>query len=365
MADFGLHKGNVSLESVSSLTFGPADILFIADSRRATIVAVDVAETGPDGSAQSFDLQDLDAKLASYLGCGISDVHIADLAIHPRTENVYLSVTRGAGRTAVPLIIRVDRRDGSISDVSLENVQFAEVVLDDSPALDDERLDIVVAQGQEGELVKYGDREFRLVRSPIRAAAITDMQYVDGTLFVAGLSNEEFASTLRRIRFPFTSEPEANSLEIFHVSHGAWETAAPIRTFAAYADGASIIASYTCTPLVTFSVPDLRPGTHVKGRTVAELGSVNTPLDIVAFMQGADEHLLVSNSNRPLMKIACSDIAQQDALTEPHFPEGVPRQEPDYMGIGRMGALNDDYILAIQIGDDGRRHLRSLSTASL
>jgi len=30
-----------------------------------------------------------------------------------------------------------------------------------------------------------------------------------------------------------------------------------------------------------------------------------------------------------------------------------------------MDALNDDFILAIQLGDDGRRHLHSLSTASL
>ncbi len=365
MSDFGLHKGNVVLESVGILTFGPENILFIADSRRATIVALDVADAAPDGNEQSFELPDLDAKLATLFGCAMDDVHIADLAIHPRTQNVYLSVTQGAGDAAVPHIVRIDRLDGSLGTVSFEGVEFSEIVLDDSPSADDERLDIVVAHGDEGELVKYGDREFRLVRSPIRTAAITDMQFLNGTLFVAGLSNEEFASTLRRIAFPFADDAEANSLEIFHVSHGLWETAAPIRTFAAYGDGASIVASYTCTPLVTFSVPDLRPGVHVKGRTVAELGAVNTPLDIVSFMQGEKEHLLVSNSNRPLMKIACSEIELQEALTEPQFPEGVPRQEPDYKGIGRMGALNDDFILAIQIGDDGKRHLRSLSTASL
>ena len=79
-----------------------------------------------------------------------------------------------------------------------------------------------------------------------------------GTLLVAGLSNEEFSSRLRRIPFPFGDELTGNSLEIFHVSHGKWETAAPIRTFVPYDDGASILASYTCTPVVHF--PTGRPG---------------------------------------------------------------------------------------------------------
>jgi len=365
MGAFGLEHGDVAFESVGALTFGPADILFVADIRRAAIVALDVADAGSEGAAEPFELHDLDSHLASYLGCGVDDVHIADLAVHPRTQNVYLSVTRGSGDAAVPVIVRISRHDGSVSAVDLKGIAFSEVALEDPPSAGDERLDMYVAYGDEGELVKFGEREFRLVRNPIRTASITDIKYVDGTLFVAGLSNEEFASTLRRIPFPFAADSAANSLEIFHVSHGVWETAAPIRTFAPYGDGSSIIASYTCTPLVTFPLGDLRPGAHVKGTTVAELGSGNTPLDIVSFMQDGQEHLLVSNSTRPLVKIACSDIDRQEPLTQPRFPEGAPRQEPGYKGVGRMDALNDDFILAIQLGDDGRRHLHSLSTASL
>ena len=45
------------------------------------------------------------------------------------------------------------------------------------------------------------------------------------------LSNEEFSSKLRGIPFPFSAGIVGSSLEIFHVSHGKWETAAPIRAF--------------------------------------------------------------------------------------------------------------------------------------
>jgi hypothetical protein len=37
------------------------------------------------------------------------------------------------------------------------------------------------------------------------ADSITDMSFVDGKLVVAGLSNEEFASKLRTIAYPFTT----------------------------------------------------------------------------------------------------------------------------------------------------------------
>jgi hypothetical protein len=196
-------------------------------------------------------------------------------------------------------------------------------------------------------------------------STVTDLKYVNGALLVAGLSNEEFASTLRRIPFPFTGDMASTGLEIFHVSHGQWETAAPIRTFVPYEGGASILASYTCTPLVRFPLEDLQPGAKARGRTVAELGSGNTPLDIVAFTQDGEEHLLISHTRHPLMKIACRDIDAQAALTEPREPVGVPRQMPDLTGIGRMDNLNDSHVLAIQSDGAGRRHLRSLKTSGL
>src|SRR5687767_11965510 len=118
---------------------------------------------------------------------------------------------------------------------------------------------------------------------PCRTSTVTDMAYVDGALLVAGLSNEEFSSKLRRIPFPFRDEVTDNNLEIFHVSHGQWETAAPIRTFVPYEGGRSILASYTCTPVVHFPLTDLMPGTKTVGRTVAELGAMNQPLDMVSF----------------------------------------------------------------------------------
>lgn len=357
--------GTTRLCSAGPITFGPDGILFAADNASARIVAVDVGDPGPAAGTEPVDVADVDLRLASFLGCPVDDVVIKDLAVHPVSHNVYLSVQRGRGEGAQAVLIRLDRLDASMEAVALEEVPLAEFSLDDAPSEDDERTDVTLPLGDEGEELKVGERTIRILRRPIRTSTITDMAYVDGSLIVAGLSNEEFSSKLRRIPFPFSGAASGSSLEIFHVSHGKWETAAPIRTFVPYDNGRSVLASYTCTPVVRFDLDQLEPGTKALGRTVAELGPMNQPLDMVSYWEPDGEHLLIANSRHGLVKIDCADIEVQEPLTEPREPVGVPRETKDLQGITRLANLNGSHVLALQADQEGRQHLRSLKTASL
>jgi hypothetical protein len=369
MSDYGMQAGKPELKSGGPITFGPDDVLFVADNRSATIFAIDVADDGVAAPADAFDLEDLDAKLCGFLGCSRDDLVLRDMAVHPRTHNIYFSLMRGRGNAGVPMIVKLDHRDATLSEVSLDGVPFSKVEIGNAPAEDDERTDFSLAEPDGNEVsvreIELPDRKLTVAMMPARMATVTDMAYADGTLLVAGMSNEEFSSNLRRIPFPFTGKVLDNSTEIFHVSHGMWETAAPIRTFVPYEGGKSILASYTCTPLVHFPLGELTGGTQAKGRTVAELGAGNQPLDMVAFTQGDDEYLLISHSSHPLMKVACRDIDTQEGLTEPQAPVGAPRQEIDLPGVSRMANFNGDYVLALQKDEAGTRHLHSLKTASL
>jgi hypothetical protein len=369
MGGHGMQTGTPVLKSGGPITFGPDDVLFIADNRSATVFAIDVADDGLEAPADAFDLDDLDAKLCGFLGCSREDLVLRDMAVHPRTHNIYFSVMRGRGSAGVPLVVKIDHRDGSLSEVALENIPFSQVAIGNAPADDDPRTDFSLTEPDGNEVqvneVELPDRKLTVAMMPARMATVTDMAYADGVLLVAGMSNEEFSSNLRRIPFPFTGDIEENSTEIFHVSHGMWETAAPIRTFVPYEGGRSILASYTCTPLVHFPLGDLTSGTQAKGRTVAELGHGNQPLDMVSFAQGGDEYLLISHSTHPLMKVACRDIDTQQALTEPKEPYGVPHHDLDIPGVSRLANFNGDYVLVVQQDESGTRHLRSLKTASL
>jgi hypothetical protein len=367
---YGLTTGTADLGLAGPITFGPDGILFLADNATARVLAVDVQDTGAPAEAEPFDLTDVDARVGSFLGCEAADVIIRDLAVHPVSRGVYLSVQRGAGDAGQAVLVRVDGLDGTVAEVPLDGVPMAAAQIADAPATDDERLDITLPLSPaEGEEVTYGEHTFRLLRRPIRTATVTDMAYVPdaaggGTLLVAGMSNEEFSSRLRRIPFPFAGPAAATSLEIFHVSHGKWETAAPIRAFVPYDGGQSVLATYTCTPVVHFRLADLQPGAKAVGRTVAELGAINQPLDMVSFRSGGREYLLVANSRHGLVKIDCRDIDAQEPLTEPQEPVGVPRETKDLQGITRLATLGDSHVLALQSAD-GRQHLRALKADAL
>ncbi len=354
MGKYGFEIGAPGIKSVGPLAFGAEGILFVGDNMGASIFAIDLGDTDVANKQSEINVENLDTPLAAYLGCSRDDIFIRDMAVHPSSQNVYLAVMRGSGEAAVPVLIKVGA-DGTISEVPLENVPFSQTLIEDAAAEDDPRL---------------------VSREKLRTVTVTDMAYVDGLLLVAGTSNEEFSSTLRRIPFPFNGDVQTNSIEIFHVSHGQYETAAPIRTFVPYDHNTCLLASYTCTPVVHFSLSDLKAGTQLKGRTVAELGAHNRPLDIVSYVQDGEEYLLISNANHPLTKIACKDIDRQDPLTVPDRSlderrdgprspgVGVPRQELPHPGVRRLANLNGSKVLMLHEEEEEIR-LRSYDVAAL
>ncbi len=365
--DLGLAAGTPDIKSVGPIAFGPDGILFVADNASAAIFALGLGPAGPAPDSLGYAIDDLDTRLASRLGCSREDVSIRDIAVCPLTKEVYLSVMRGAGSDAIPVIARVEA-DGQVIDVPLDGVPFASTAIEDAPDPGDERIDTLVLpdDSAEGEEFKTGSGiRLRLLRDGLRTVTVTDLDYVDGTLLVAGASNEEFSSTLRRIPFPFNGAAQSNSLEIFHVSHGQYETASPIRTFVPYNGGGSILASYTCTPIVQFSLSELEPATHVMGSTVAELGSMNSPTDMVAYRRDGEEYLLVSTARLPLVRIACADIDGQEALTEPEEPVGVPREALSHPGVLRMANLDEGSVVMLQQEGADPVSLRSYECASL
>ncbi len=355
MEELGLALGSPGIKSVGPLAFGPEGVLFVGDNVGAAIFAIDAGDPGEASDSSAIDLENLDTSLAGYLGCSREDVQIRDMAVHPISQNVYISVMRGSGDAGVPVIIRIDG-DGGISDVSLDNICFSETAIEDAADEDDLR---------------------EVTRVKLRTVTITDMSYVDGLLVVAGTSNEEFSSTLRRLPFPFDGDTQSNSLEIFHVSHGRYETAAPIRAFVPYQGNNSILASYTCTPVVQFSVSDFKPGELAHGKTVAELGAHNRPLDLVSYQQDDEEYLLVANDRHPLIKIACVDIESQGPLLVPDQsldkspadpvtpPVGVPRQILPHQGVRRMANLSDNSVVMLQEDTEGNIHLHTYGVDEL
>jgi hypothetical protein len=231
-------------------------------------------------------------KIAGMLGTTADQVLVNDVAVNPISKNAYVTVTRGQGPTAAPVIVKVTPA-GQLSTLALDNIRHSKVALPNPGN---------VGTG----------------RGNARASSVTDMGIADGRLYVAGLSNEEFASTLRSIALPFpTSIDKGTSIEIWHGNHNRFETNAPVRVFVPYKIGqqSNILAAYTCTPLVKFDVATLKPGTKVVGTTIAELGMGNNPLDMIVYNKGGKDFFLMSNDRRGVMKLPTDTLGTQAPIT--------------------------------------------------
>ncbi len=294
-ATSSLKEGAVSLKSAGPITFGPDGVLFVADSKAAAIVAIDTQDAKVAGKSAPLKLPGLNDKLAALLGTGADQILVNDMAVNPISRNVYLAVSRGRGPDAKPVLARV-KTDGQLEVFSTDKVKSSRAELPDAP------IDGVVGEGNR--------------QSNPRLESITDIQFFEDRLLVAGLSNEEFSSTLRAIPFPFQKVANGTSVEIYHGSHGRFETRAPVRTFVPIKVGneAHVLAAYTCTPLVDFSLSELQPGAKVKGKTIAELGNRNRPLDMITYQKDGKDYLLMANSSRGVMKLNTDTIEKLDKI---------------------------------------------------
>lgn len=314
-----LKAGTPELKSATALTFGPKGLLFVGDSVGATIYAIDTGDTKPAGN-KDLNVEKLSAKITDVLGG--ATVRITDMKVNPASGNVFISAAVGTGN-GTPALVKVVR-DGTVSAFSLKNVPFASVAIP-NPA----------------KTAPKGPPQ-----------VITNMAFVQDKLIVAGLSSEEFASTLRVIPYPFKDADKGTGIKIFHGAHNRLETNAPIRTFVAYKIGKedNIMAAYTCTPLVKIPVADLKPGAKVNGTTIAELGNGNQPLDMIVYTKGGKDYLLVTNTNRGVMKIPTDTFATAEAITTKPatIPGGVKYESiKELTDVVQMDKLNDDHALIL------------------
>jgi hypothetical protein len=335
-----MKTGAAALKSAGPLAFGPDGVLFVGDSASATILALDTDDSAPSKSSARVEIKAINDKVAALLGTAPDQILINDVAVNPLSKKVYLSVSRGRGADAVPVILRIDSA-GKITELTLDNIRHSTVSLPDAPD--------AAAKDSRGQ--------------NHRMETITEIAFVDGKVIVAGLSNEEFSSTLRSIPYPFQQADKGANVEIYHGSHGRFETNSPVRTFVPYSiKGESfILAAYTCTPLVKIAVSDLKPGNKVKGITIAELGNRNRPLDMIAYHKDGHEYILMANCSRGVMKLAADRLDRYQPITAQTEVKGVPYETlAAFKGVQQLDKY-DDRTAIILTDAEGSLDLRTVA----
>ena len=331
-AGINMPSGKVELKSAGALAMGPDGILFVGDSVGGAIVALDVDDRTPSKSDASLEIKGINEKIAAMLGTAADQILIQDVVVNPISKNVYIAVSRGRGADAIPVLLRA-APGGKLTEVSLASIKHMSVALLDQPQQDRQRME-----------------------------TITQLKYVDGKVLIAGLSNEEFSSSLRSIPFPFQAASKGTGIEIWHGSHGRFETQAPVRTFVPYEikGEKAILAAYTCTPLVRIPVSELKAGNKVKGTTIAELGNRNKPIDMIVYAKGGKHYILMANSSRGVMKLTADNLETYQPITKQTETTGVPYETiASLKGVQHLDKYDDANALVL-MGDSSSLDLRTV-----
>ena len=335
----GFVEGALELKSAGALTFGPEGVLFVGDSRGGAVYGISVDDRTPDPHKGAVEIGDIDKRIAKLLGVAADQVVIRDMAVNPATQHLFFSVARGRGPDAAPGLVR-STLAGELDVVSLDRVKYSKLPLTDAPT--------------EAAKTPWG--------ASSRSMAITDLVFANGELLVAGLSNEQFSSALRRAKFPFTTGAKATTVEIYHTSHGKYETAAPIESMLPFTvkGRPALLAGYGCAPLAAFEMASLEASKHVRGRTLAELGGGNRPNDMVAVEKNGERFVIISNSNRTVMSLRSQEIDKAEALekqsTEIFESFGARYRSLAIVGVTQLDVLNADFVVMV---------IRDIDTGSL
>ncbi|MCC9600663.1 hypothetical protein LOC67_08820 [Stieleria sp. JC731] len=324
-ASGGMTTGPIELQAIGPMAFTESGILLVGDPKAATVYAINLEDT--EGDATTPKIDDLVAAIKTALSVS-GDVEVGELAVNPATGNSFVSV-KADGRIH---LVRIDGAD-QISQVNLDKIGHATKVLPNAPE------DREVTQGRRSR--------------NNRNSSITDLAYFEGKVMVSGLSAGDSPSRVIEFPFPFAENTIATSVEIFHAAHGRVESGSPIQTFLPMmVDGEpSLLAGYTCTPLVRFTVDDLGGDQKVRGTTIAELGNRNQPLDMIVYEKEGKTSILLSNSARGVMKISADGIEDQESLSERVSGGGTAGQPFETVealqGVKQMDKLNASKAVVI------------------
>ncbi len=322
------------LRAAGPMLFPDPDTLVVADWRAQELHAFKLP---PAAAAQPhpFNLRDVAAPIAAALHARPDQLRFEDMAFRPGTELAYVALTVDHGKTSTPAVVSVDVA-GHVGVLRLDKLAQTTAPIADAPTADHKF---------------WRD-------TPESTLTVTDLAYHDGKLYVAGLGNGNFASTLRIYDFPFGAKATATTVEMYHPVHDQLETRAPIRKMAVVTlDGEpSLVAAYTCTPLVVIPLKSLVDGAHVKGTTIAELGWGSAPVGMITFDTPQGAQLLLANSAKSadLMPVsAIAAAAKQPSLSTPiQVPaaplEGLKATYLPLTGLAQMKLQDGQFIGALR-----------------
>ncbi|MBM3996642.1 MAG: hypothetical protein FJ303_21185 [Planctomycetes bacterium] len=338
-------QGNPNLKSVDAIAFGPNGLLIIGSGTQ--VVAVDTGDTKATDWTKS-EVANITEVLAGKLGLSTKDIEVRRLTVNPASRRAYVAVRNL--KVKQDIILTVDG-GGNVAEFSLENVKFT---------------------------------RYPLAVGTASVTRLTDVTWAGGKIVAATQAGDTFGSRVFAIT---QAEKDAKSVsfstETYHVGHGKWETKAPIICIMPYEDDGQtgVVGSFTCTPIVRYPLQDVESKDKVKGVSVVELGTGNTPRSMFAYEKNGKRYILVNaarNNKKTAFgtsgywaaKVDFTLLKETTNVNEKalwrvkggNFQPNTDRVSvaTEFFGVHQMAKLDDTRALVIR-DDKGTMNLRVLA----
>ncbi|MEM7144137.1 MAG: hypothetical protein AAF591_03315 [Verrucomicrobiota bacterium] len=321
--------GSPNISQINVITFADEGVLLIGDGGQ--VIAINTGDITPlEGNFS--ETKGFTAELAGRLGVKTADVEIIDLAVNPASGRLYVAARKQDDKSYVIVTLAPG---GEIEHFALDNVEHAAIPL------------------------------------PEGVNRIKDIVWIDNRLLASAGAQEKFASKLFSVSAPLNhgAGGDVYSAETYHISHGKWETKAPMSVMLPYEENGKqyIVGAFSCTPVVKYPIEAIEPGAVIKGLSVIELGSGNRPVDMFSYEKDGQANVLTNalrfhHDKRPYgpsphVAFRFDDtILGTDKVNEQgahrmkdaeKLGDSVELAEP-FFGVVQMDRLNDTTAIALR-----------------
>ncbi|NNC80181.1 MAG: hypothetical protein HKN94_08520 [Acidimicrobiales bacterium] len=321
----------LDMKFAGALTFSEDGILFVGDNHNGAVYAFEMPAEQRQSQTFPRSIRNVDARIAELLGVRVGAVEINDLAVHPISKDIYISITRIESFASQPAIVKISV-DSDISLLDMSRLVWRKQLLSEFP---EDRTTFQVRGSGPGPLLP---RDMAKGGISVRSLAIMDLEYYEGELFVAGVAYDSFQSSLRRIAYPFDGTQSVTTVEMYHIAHDRYESRAPIRAMSVQqVDGKpQLVAAYTCSPIVLIPLDELTDGAKISAGTIMDIGN-GQPLDMIPFQIGDQPMLFVTNNSRSPQVIPVDGLSDAKAVTQEDFERGPKLDLHPLMPFGPTG----------------------------
>lgn len=345
----------LDLKFAGALEFSDKGTLFVGDNYNGAIYSFDMTAATAPAKINAVSITDIDTKMADALGVGSSAIEINDMAAHPVSGEIFISVSRVGSYASRPAILKVTQ-DKQLELLDLSSYAFKKQALSHYP----DQTTTFRPRGLMGG-APPSPRDLAKGDIKLSSLAIMDMVYHKDELFVSGVAYDDFLSTLRRINVPFDGTQSAANVEMYHIAHDGYETRAPVRAMAIHEiDGKDqLIAAYTCSPLVMVPLDSIVDGAKISANTLGDMGN-GQPIDMISYKLFGQDMLFVTSNSRSPQVIPLAGLNGAKVVTDKDFKRGGKMDINPIMPYGPMGKpvmfegmslhmdqLSDDYFVSL------------------